>query len=106
MKFFPIRSRHWNLECSDTLERLIVSDRNSSGQSEWLLLLKSAVPRSIVSQVKSLLIRSKHRRAKTLQEILVCPRCKGEITWEEQYLHCGVCERHYPIVDGIPRFNF
>ena len=93
-----------DLECSDTLERLIASDNNNSGQSGWLLLLKSVVPRRIVSQVKSLLVRRKHRRTKTLQEILVCPRCKGEITWEEQRLHCEMCEQHYPIIDGIPRF--
>ena len=102
-KILPDRELALDLECSDTLERLIVSDSNSSGQSEWLLFLKSAVPRSIVSQIKSLLVRSKHRRTKTLQEILVCPQCKGEITWEEQRLHCKACERHYPIINGIPR---
>ena len=103
-KILPDRELALDLECSDTLERLIISDSNSSGQSEWLLFLKSAVPRSIVSQIKSLLVWSKHRRTKTLQEILVCPQCKGKITWEEQRLHCKACERHYPIVDGIPRF--
>ena len=101
-EILPDQESALDLECSDTLERLIVSDHNSSGQSEWWLFLKSAVPRSIVSQVKSLLVRSKHRRTKTLQEILVCPLCKGEITWEKQHLHCRVCERHYPIVDDIP----
>lgn len=95
-----------DLECPDTLERLIVSEDNSSGQRGWLLLLKSAVPRSIVSQVKSLLVRRKHHRTKTLQEILVCPQCKGEIRWEERRLHCEMCERHYPIINGIPRFTF
>ena len=102
-KILPDRELALDLECSDTLERLIVSDSNSSGQSEWLLFLKSAVPRSIVSQIKSLLVRSKQCRTKTLQEILVCPQCKGEIAWEEQRLHCKACERHYPIINGIPR---
>lgn len=102
-EILPDQESALDLECPDTLERLIGSDRNSSGQSEWLLFLKSAVPRSLVSQVKSLLVKSKHRRTKTLREILVCPRCKGEIIWEEQRLHCELCEQHYPIVDGIPR---
>ena len=104
-EILPYQESALDLECPDTLERLIISDDNSSGQSEWLLLLKNAVPRSVVSQVKSLLVRSKHRQTKTLQEILVCPLCKGQIIWEEQQLHCGVCERHYPIVDRIPRFE-
>jgi len=104
-EILPDQESALDLECSDTLERLIVSDGKGLGQHEWLLFLKSAVPRSIVSQVKSLLVRSKHRRRKTLQEILVCPQCKGGITWDEQRLYCGVCERHYPIVDGIPRFS-
>ena len=103
-EILPDQESALDLECSDTLERLIVSARDGSGQSGWLLLLKSVVPRRIVSQVKSLLVRSKHRRTKTLQEILVCPQCKGGITWEEQRLHCEMCERYYPIVDGIPRF--
>ena len=105
-EILPDQKPALDLECPNTLERLIVSDGNGSGQSEWLLLLKSVVPQRIVSQAKSLLVRSKRRRTKALQEILVCPQCKGEITWEEQRLHCEVCERHYPIVDGIPRFIF
>ena len=92
-----------DLECHDTLDRLVVSDRNV--QNEWLLLLKSAVPRSIVSRAKSLLRKSKSRQTKTLKEILVCPQCKGEITWEAHSLHCKMCEQTYRIVDGIPRFS-
>ena len=105
-EILPDQESALDLECPDTLERLILSARDGSGQSGWLLLLKSVVPRRIVSQVKSLLVRSTHRRTKTLQEILVCPQCKGGVTWEEQRLHCEMCARDYPIVDGIPRFIF
>ena len=93
-----------DLECPDTLDRLVASAGN-----EWLLLLKSAVPRGIVSRVKSLLTKSKksnNHQTKTLQEILVCPQCKGEITWEAHSLYCKMCEQSYRIVDGIPRFTF
>ena len=93
-----------NLECPDTLDRLVASEGNV--QNEWLLLLKSAVPRGIVSHAKSLLRKGKSRQLKTLQKILVCPQCKGEIIWDEQRLDCKACERHYPIIDGIPRFIF
>ena len=105
-EILPDQKSALDLESSDTLARLIASDDSRSGQREWLLLLKSAVPRRIVSQAKSLLARSKHRRTKTLQEILVCPQCKGGIAWEEQRLYCEACDCHYPIVDGIPRFIF
>ena len=94
-----------DLECHDTLDRLVTSDGNVPRHNEWFLLLKSAVPRSIVSRAKSLLTKGKRRQTKTLQEILVCPRCKGEITWEEHSLHCKMCEQSYRIVDGIPRFG-
>ena len=107
-----------DLECHDTLDRLVASDGNVPRHTEWLLLLKSAVPRGIVSRAKSLLARlasqnllskvakSKSRQTKTLQEILVCPQCKGEITWEAHSLYCKMCEQSYRIVDGIPRFTF
>ena len=104
-EILPDEESALNLACPDTLERLIGSENNPSGQREWLLFLKSIVPRRIVSQAKSLSVRGKRRQTKTLQEILVCPQCKGEITWEEQCLHCKVCERSYPITDGIPRFT-
>ncbi len=105
-EILPDQKPALDLESPDTLERLIVSDDNRSGQREWLLLLKSAIPRQIVSQAKALLVKNKRSRRKTLQEILVCPQCKGGITWEEQRLHCKACDCHYPIVDGIPRLIF
>ena len=94
-----------DLECSETLEKFIASGTDTSAQSQWLPLLKSIVPRSIVSGTKSFLAKgNRDRQKKTLQEILVCPQCKGEITWEEHSLHCKTCEQRHPIIDGIPRF--
>jgi uncharacterized protein len=39
-----------------------------------------------------------------LLEILVCPRCKGELEYreEEQELVCRACALRYEIRDGIP----
>ena len=106
-EILPDQASALNLECPDTLKRLITSDKDTSGQREWLLLLKSIVPRHIVSHVKSLSVKGNHRRqTKTLHEILVCPQCKAKITWEAQRLHCKACERHYPIINGIPSFIF
>ena len=97
-----------DLESPETLEQFIASGKDATAESQWLPLLKSIVPRSIVSRAKSFLVkgnRSSHQR-KTLQEILVCPQCKGEIGWEEHSLYCKTCDQCYPIVDGIPRFIF
>ncbi len=39
-----------------------------------------------------------------LLELLVCPRCKGELAYEqaEQRLVCQTCRVAYPVRDGIP----
>ncbi|MCL6582851.1 MAG: Trm112 family protein [bacterium] len=41
---------------------------------------------------------------KELLEILVCPKCKGdlELTPEEDGFICRNCKLKYPIRDGIP----
>ncbi len=33
---------------------------------------------------------------------LACPACLGGVRLESDRLVCAVCERGYPIVDGIP----
>lgn len=105
---YEIRQEHTSpldLESPETLEKFVASGREASAQGHWLPLLKSVVPRSIVSRAKSFLTKgNRSRQRKTLQEILVCPQCKGEITWEEHELYCKTCEQHYPITNGIPRF--
>lgn len=39
-----------------------------------------------------------------LLEILVCPRCKGDLEHrtEPEELVCPVCRLRYPVQDGIP----
>jgi uncharacterized protein YbaR (Trm112 family) len=41
---------------------------------------------------------------KELLDILVCPKCKGELelTSEEDGLTCNACKLKYPIQDEIP----
>ncbi len=106
-----------NLECPETLEKFVTGDRETFAQSQWLPLLKSTVPRSIVSRAKSILaqlasqnllskVAKGNRPKKTLQEILVCPQCKGEIIQAEQSFYCQTCEQRYPIINGIPRFIY
>jgi hypothetical protein len=41
---------------------------------------------------------------KELLDILVCPKCKGDLglTSEENGLTCDTCKLEYPIQDNIP----
>lgn len=94
-----------DLKSPKTIEELLTYTYSKHIHDEFLLTLKSAVPRSIVSRAKSILAKSRSRQTKPLKEILVCPLCKGEITWEEQNLYCTFCEQSYPIIDGIPRLT-
>ena len=37
-----------------------------------------------------------------LKAILVCPACKGDLTFEETRIICRACRKAYPIRDDIP----
>lgn len=41
-----------------------------------------------------------------LKEILVCPKCKGELEFHEDRgeIHCRRCKLAFAIRDGIPNF--
>lgn len=94
-----------DLKSPQTIEELLTYTFSKHIHDEFLLTLKSAVPRNIVSRAKSILAKSRSRQTKPLKEILVCPLCKGEIIWGEQNLYCEFCEQSYPIIDGIPRLT-
>ncbi|MGE5176663.1 MAG: Trm112 family protein [Hyphomicrobiales bacterium] len=42
--------------------------------------------------------------ADELLELLVCPQCRGDLTYDRDAdrLVCPACRLAYPIVDGIP----
>jgi uncharacterized protein YbaR (Trm112 family) len=39
-----------------------------------------------------------------LKEILVCPRCKGDLAFRdaENEIVCGVCKLVFPVIDDVP----
>jgi uncharacterized protein YbaR (Trm112 family) len=37
-----------------------------------------------------------------LLEILACPKCRGDLAYEENQLICYKCKLRYRIEDGIP----
>lgn len=39
---------------------------------------------------------------KNLLALLSCPACQGDVELKDNQIVCKSCERHYPIVDGIP----
>ena len=94
-----------DLQSPQTIEELLTSTVSKQTHKGFWLMFKNAVPRGFVSRVKSVLAKNRDRQTKTLKEILVCPQCKGEIRWGEQSLDCNICDRSYPIIEGIPRFS-
>lgn len=97
-----------NLACPETLAALVSQAKNASLLSQWLPRIKNAIPSRIVARAKNVaraIARTKSTPAKTLQEILVCPLCKGEVIWTADNLQCQTCERHYPIINDIPRLT-
>ncbi|MCG9129608.1 methyltransferase domain-containing protein [Candidatus Poribacteria bacterium] len=95
-----------NLSCPQTIERLLTFDLPEQTHREFWLVLKSVVPRSIVSRAKSLFARKRMGRlTKSLKEIIICPKCKDDVLWNEDRILCRNCDKAFPIVDGIPRMN-
>lgn len=37
-----------------------------------------------------------------LKKILACPKCKGDLLFEEEKIICSACKKYYPIREGIP----
>jgi len=37
-----------------------------------------------------------------LEQLLVCPKCHSELTFQENQIQCPTCEAHYPIEGSIP----
>lgn len=49
--------------------------------------------------------RMKREGTVELQELLVCPACRGPLGWDRE-ITCGACGRSYPLDDGIPVMLF
>jgi len=92
-----------DLKSPQAIEELLTPKESKQIHDEFLLTLKSAVPRGIVSRAKSFLAKNRSRPTKTLKEILVCPMCKGVVRWVDQNILCQNCDHSYSIIDGIPR---
>jgi len=41
-------------------------------------------------------------RIREVLEMIVCPACHGQLTFDAGCVRCAACSRRYPIEDGIP----
>jgi len=39
---------------------------------------------------------------KKLLEIVVCPKCKGDVAEKKMFLVCEKCKLAYPVLDNVP----
>jgi uncharacterized protein YbaR (Trm112 family)/SAM-dependent methyltransferase len=92
-----------DLTRAETVEELWRSIRRPSGPARWLAAAKSVVPRPVVAWGKSLLAGGRRGSRRDWRRIVVCPACRGPVTWEEAKVTCTACGLSYPIVGGIPR---
>jgi SAM-dependent methyltransferase len=37
-----------------------------------------------------------------LSQLLICPKCHGELTFKEEQIYCPACDTHYPLAGKIP----
>lgn len=94
-----------DLSWPDVTERLREQVGLASWRERWMPLLKGLLPRPLASWGKSALARARPRPRRDLREIVVCPRCKGAVSWEAARITCARCAAEYPIVRGIPRLS-
>ncbi|MCZ6676990.1 MAG: methyltransferase domain-containing protein, partial [Candidatus Poribacteria bacterium] len=80
-----------DLESAEMIEAVLSRVACISPWQKWLSLVKRAVPRQLVFKAKSMLVKQRRQSKKTLQEIVVCPVCKGAVEWETDQIHCDHC---------------
>lgn len=93
-----------DLQSPQVIEELLTTTEATQSQNGFWLMLKSMVPRGIVSRTKSFISKNRNQPKKAFRDILACPQCKGKIIWDQEYLYCEKCDRQFPVIDGIPRF--
>lgn len=72
-------------------------------RSTWLPRWRDLAPRPLAAWGKSILARSRRRVRPRLQDLIVCPACRGPIAWGSEEISCERCAAVYPVRGGIPR---
>ncbi len=102
-EIIPTDTSMLDLESRKTISVMLDQEDHSSFWNKWAPIVKSRVPRNLVSKVKSVFVNRRRNSAKTLKAILVCPLCKGEIDWQADRVRCDDCGLDYPVIHDIPR---
>ncbi len=91
-----------DLESRDVIEA-IMQQTASRSWFQWLKLsLKDALPQSWRVRIKSHIAQQHQGIMRPLEEIVICPACRGDVLWEAERILCQQCRRCYPIRNGIP----
>ncbi len=92
-----------DLVSREAAEALLAEISRAPLRRTWGSLLKGLVPRRLVVLGKTFLRPARPRLGKSLREIVVCPSCKGAVSWEPNRIRCESCRADYPVLRGIPR---
>jgi SAM-dependent methyltransferase len=102
-EILPETATPLDLRSREVVEELWKRIGRAPLRERWGPFLKRMVPPGIVALGKRLLAPSRPRARKSLREIVVCPACKGPVTWAADEIRCDRCAVSYPILRGIPR---
>jgi len=70
-------------------------------ERSFLIKMKRSVDKRVVKIDK--LLSRKRTQKRPIEEILVCPACKGGVEWHSEKVVCKGCGIDYELKDGIPR---
>ncbi len=102
-EILPETATPLDLQSREVVEDLWKRIGRASLRERWEPFLKRMVPPGIVALGRRLLAPSRPKARKSLREIVVCPTCKGAVTWGADEIRCSRCAVRYPILRGIPR---
>lgn len=75
----------------------------SSLRARLVRRVAQRLPRRFVAAIKSSWARARTRTRRDVRDVIVCPTCKGPVSWSTEAVCCPACGVEYPIVGGVPR---
>lgn len=90
-----------DLNNRDNLKKLIAGQAKPTIANQ----IKNLMPPNIREWIKSIAVKKSGRHKRTLKDIeniIVCPLCKGGLKWDDNLVYCKACNKKYPIKNGIP----
>ena len=104
-KILPPDTSPLDLDSPETIDTMLNRVNCVPLWQRWLRVARGSIPKRVVFRTKTFLAKRRKTPKKTLQEIVVCPVCKGTVAWETHQICCGHCDINYPIVQRIARLQ-